>query len=114
MVFLTLLLLFIWFVGALYKTFKGAAGGAMEFPAFVANLSWPITVFKKTEKSVEKSQAAAHPSIAVIAAQNSIPATVTGDTQISSTSADVTSATSATSTITAAPISTITVPPAQT
>lgn len=101
MVFLTLLLLFIWFVGALYKTFKGAAGGAMEFPAFVANLSWPITVFKKTEKSVEKSQAAAHPSTAP-------------DAQISSTSADVTSATSVTSTITAAPISTNTVPSAQT
>lgn len=101
MVFLTLLLLFIWFVGALYKTFKG---GAMEFPAFVANLSWPITVFKKTEKSVEKSQAAAHPSTAP-------------DAQISSTSADVTSVTSATSvtsTITAAPISTNTVPSAQT
>ncbi len=44
---LILLVALVWLVGAGYKTYKDAAGGQVAVAAFVANLKWPVDLFKK-------------------------------------------------------------------
>lgn len=46
---LVLLAALIWVVGAGYKTYKDskATGGQIAVDAFVANLKWPVDLFKK-------------------------------------------------------------------
>ena len=44
-----LLVALVWLVGAGYKTFKDSkdTGGMISAEAFVANLKWPVDLFKK-------------------------------------------------------------------